>query len=189
MCLTTNLVEDNCVNTVAGVVQIDIFPLSGVEDVVVNATSRIVTDINYVATLPATTKWSKIKPAIDTAFANNAQKRNGNSNSVNTAQVISFVLASVTCSNLAAVQDLAECCGFIAIVHYADGNSYLYGVGYNKTNQKVTLKGLKTGDGSWNSGADGAADRNELITTFTANVANYPLCVEQAVVDALEYYP
>jgi hypothetical protein len=185
MCLTTNIIENSCANSSAGITQFWILPcdsLKAGDPFTIDADTRVISEIKYNPAVTAP-KWARIKPQTDTAFANNAFTRNGNS--FNDAQVISFVVGSVNCEAIKNIQDLINCCCQIAIVEDANSNYYVYGIGYNSTNGKFNVKGLKTGEGSWNSGADSAADKNEIIMTLTANVGSLPVCLDPALIAAL----
>ena len=188
MCLLTSIVSTHCPNNTAGITQFWVLPCGSLKEgneFTIDAATRLVTAITYNPDI-TDPKWARIKPQTDTAFANNAGTRNGNSR--NTAQTISFVLDDVSCETIKNAEDLMNCCCQVAIVKYGNGKYFLYGVGYDSTTQTITVKGLKSGENSWNSGADPAADTNEIVIALTANIPNLPICVDSALIASLPTY-
>ena len=171
MCLLTNIVSANCPNNTAGITQFWVIPCSSLKDgaeFTIDPATRLVTAITYNPDV-TTPKWARVKPQTDTAFANN-------------------VLDDVSCETIKNAEDLMNCCCQVAIVKYGNGKYFLYGVGYDTTTQTISVKGLKSGENSWNSGADPAADRNEIIIALTANIPNLPICVDADLITSLPTY-
>jgi len=109
----------------------------------------------------------------DTAFVEQAATRNGYN--VNTAQTLSMVFPIMNGDLRNRLRSLFDCaCGVIALVRDNLGSIMVLGIDTFENGDWV-LEGawdyvqMNTGEGSGNTGADPAADRNEYVVTLMGN--------------------
>ena len=119
--------------------------------------------------------WAQFQFENDTAFFNQEKQLAGRTN-LNFAQTISANFPNNDYSIRAALRAADQCCNLAAIVVDNQGQQRVVGIlpRYNQAGDAIIghfSTGLKTGAGSYNTGADSAADEN--IRTFTL-VANSP---------------
>lgn len=176
MCLTVDITTASCPKGRAGINKIDIAPCEDVADITFDAADGSVTAITMVGlAVFLTIEFEK-----NTAFFNQPKTRV--KNGVNIVQTISFIEPGTSIALRDAITDLNDCCCYIAIVHDNNGNRHLVGITYDKATDTYTVEDLKTGEGSWNSGADPTADAAEFTETLVANTGVYAPLLDPATV-------
>lgn len=122
-------------------------------------------------TMVAVTTFKLIEFEKNTAFFNQEKTRVGNSHDVQ--QTIQFILPNADSTQRLGIYELNQPCCIAGIVKLNSGEYLFAGITYDPVADEYEFEDMAAGDGSWNTGADPAADKNELIENLIANVGFY----------------
>lgn len=170
LCVITDRTEsgNDCFEGRAGIQKMWVNSASKVTALTIDATTREITAITASATVGDGFKLLEFQP--DTAFFNQAKTRtNNNRGGVNVVPTISFNFDGVLHADLTYLENLNSFKNLHVIVLDNNGKYWYVGINYFDSSATWASAGLRTGEGSANSGADPAADAAETNETLTCN--------------------
>lgn len=169
-CVITNRTEsaNDCFEGRAGIQKMWVNASSKITALTIDGTTHAVTAITASATAGDGFKLLEFQP--DTAFFNQAKTRTNNGRGgVNVVPTISFNFDGITQEDINYLRGLNSFKNLHVIVLDNNGKYWYVGINYFDTSGTWTSSGLRTGEGSGNSGADPAADAAEMNETLTCN--------------------
>lgn len=166
-CTLIPITQENCRSRTgsAGITALYLIPYDDIDHV-----TGITWDADEQATaIPVgVNTWTKFVFEDNTAFLNQEKQVNGSN--INFAQTISINFANNDNGTRKALKALDECCELVAYVVDKQGATRLVGVLPKAASGTESLSNkLKTGAGSYNTGADPAADQNVRTVTLVCN--------------------
>lgn len=165
MCVLTGITAAECDRSgSAGISTVYLIPF---EDLDLSGITWDGTDQATALAVNATKVWTKFEFQSDTAFFNQEKQVVGDN--INWVQTLSMNFANNTAAARAALAAMDACCNLVAYVVDNQGKAKLAGILPTASGSSSRKLGLKTGVGSFNSGADPTADQNIRIVTLTCN--------------------
>lgn len=170
LCILPDRTEagDDCFQGRAGIQKMWVNAASKITALTIDPTSREVTSITTSAVIGDGFRLLEFQK--DTAFFNQAKSRTNNGrggNNVVTA--ISWIFDGIVHADLTYLENLNAFKNLHVIVLDNNGKYWYVGIDYFEASGSYTNSGLRTGEGSANTGADPAADAAETNETLTCN--------------------
>ena len=163
---TKALVE--CFQGRAGIQKMWVNSASKIDDLTIDPLTREVTAITASAAAGDGFKLLEFQP--DTAFFNQAKSRtNSGKGGVNVVSTISFNFDGVVHADLTYLENLNSFKNLHVIVLDNNGQYWYVGINYFDNSMAWSSSGLRTGEGSANTGADPSADTAETNETLICN--------------------
>lgn len=160
-----------CFEGRAGISHLYINSATNVTDLTFDA-ERLITAITVDATVGK--GFRRFEFDEDTAFLNETLTRAANGRGGNNVAVsLSLNIAGRDAADLNALENLSQFRNLHIIVVDNNGKMWYVGISYNETTDTWKTEGLRTADGSANSGADPTNDLAEIIQTFACNQSWY----------------
>jgi hypothetical protein len=183
MCLAAAIDGTLCGGAVGGVRTIYVAKCSDVDEttgLLINPTTRLVTAI----TMTGAATFFEVKPYINTGVEDNDITRAAGGGYISTHKV-SFTIPNQTPSNAVLIHDLLNCCCYIVIVRFANGQNVVLGVNYDSVTNTYYYAQMKVPTGKVQSGATGADLNGYTLDLVAENVNNAGLHVTNAILDAM----
>lgn len=170
LCTLTPISAANCRNEGgAGIAEVYGISFSEIDSVTWDSSNEEATAI----TLTGGATWTQYEPEPDTAFFNQDKQLVGQSN-LNFVQTLSMNFTNNNVATRQSLRELDSCCDLVFIIVDNQNQQRLMGIQpkYNSAGDTIigsTSLRLETGAGSYNTGADSAADENVRTVTVAGN--------------------